>query len=156
MTPPTLLLIGSSDRTATLRHTLKGSRIPLSGEINHASSLRLVPHVESDVIIVDGAAAEMNLMTLLPWLAEIHPTRRVVVLGTSGSQAEARLLRELGADEVIAPEESLVSALARWGAPPLVAMRPATRRDTPTLTALVGKMLHRRPSPTTPTASIRN
>jgi DNA-binding NarL/FixJ family response regulator len=110
---PTVVLIGTNEYRASLKRKLKEHHFVIGGELADSSGIRLLPHLQPDIVVVDVASPAINPMTVLPRLAALPNAPAIVAIGATTSAAEHDLLLELGATTVVAPDalDTLVSAL---------------------------------------------
>ena len=93
-----IVLIGGDERRHQLKRLLRQRRdLRLAGEIGEAQALHLVERLTADIILLDCAAYDINVLIVLPWLKSLPIKSRVIVLGAIGTATERRLLTELGA-----------------------------------------------------------
>src|SRR5512135_3174880 len=93
-----IVLIGGAERRGQIKRLLHGRRdLRLAGEIGEAQALPLVERLAADIVIVDCAAFDINVLIVLPWLRSLPIKSRVIALGAIGTATERRLLIELGA-----------------------------------------------------------
>ena len=110
-----LVLIGGDERRAQVKEWLRERReVALVAELKDTSSLRLMPHLAPDIVVLDCAAPGINALVVLPWLRMLPGVRHIIALGASGSPVEQRLMLELGAVAYAAPRgpAAFVRALA--------------------------------------------
>lgn len=99
-----LVLIGSGPNRPELKRWLQQlSQVEIRGEIRDSSALRLLTKLDSEVVLLDCAAPEINALAVLPWIRQLPHAPMVIALGATGTPAEQRLLMELGAHTYIAP-----------------------------------------------------
>ena len=134
MSTVSVLILGSdSQRRERLREWLGRERSAhIVGELADVQSLHLVSYLAPDVVLFDGASPAWNPLVVLPWLkAQPHAPQTLALL-TGASEAERRLVLELGAAAsatLSAPELARawsrllthVPAAARLPSPPRVA-----------------------------------
>lgn len=94
----TLLLIGDCDRRDAIKRGLTDQNIDLAGEIFEPDSLRLVPLLAPDVVVLDFAANGINSLVALQWLNSLPESPKIIAVGVAGSPVEQQFALELGAD----------------------------------------------------------
>ena len=60
--------------------------------------MRLIPLVAPDVVVLEWAAADVNALTVLPWLHTLPDAPWIIALGATSGVAEQQLVQALGAD----------------------------------------------------------
>jgi CheY-like chemotaxis protein len=94
-----VVLVGDAECRAAIKGRLRGRRdVTLAGEIGAASALRLIPLVAPDVVVLEWAAADVNALTVLPWLHTLPGAPWIIALGATSGSAEQQLVQALGAD----------------------------------------------------------
>ena len=128
-----VVLIGEGYRRAHAKHLLKhplAGRVKVVGELASGRRVELISELEPEAVILDCASEGINPLAVLPRLAAIGGSLRVVALVDGSAAPEERALLDLGADAVADIQDP--HALARAVGPhdPLGDHSPEdTRRD---------------------------
>ena len=132
MDTTSIVLIGDAERRQNIKRLLRGRRdLRIAGEIGEAQALHLAERLAADIILLDCATPDINVLIVLPWLKSLPTKSRVIVLGANGTATERRLLTELGAAAYATLEtpQTLIDVLpsAEVEVTAVTGMRPALK-----------------------------
>lgn len=97
MRTTSLVLIGGAERRSLIKYQLDSQQPEIVGEVDHLDALRLVAFLQPEVVLLDSATPGINALVALPWLANLPHPPLVIVLTTTATAAERRLMLQLGA-----------------------------------------------------------
>ena len=132
-----IVLVGEDYRRAhakrLLEHPLAG-RVEVVGELVSGRRVELLAELEPEAVILDCASEGINPLTVLPRLAALGGSPRVVALMDGPTMPDARALLDLGADAVADIRDPHALAEAVYPTDPLGGHSPEDVRRSKNLT----------------------